>query len=318
MQTLKIGRSTYTLSPARNVGELHAKFAKCTGKPKKPVIAKERRGYPEFKPGDSTADYVKAFYAFNALQGHRSFFAPLNSAPCALYSGEDLHEELSEFEGAPEAAAPAPETAPEAREALAPMVDPSEPVGAPGGDPDAAAREDFEARHRAAVKANPFQALAIFQTVIETEGAAGRIPTARLLESEARRIEASAAAMLASAPQVSANYSEAARHLREAADVAREREAPAPGIDGLDVAELGADGLRAFEDAEFDREAAAMPAAEFKRWNPHLTPEHRAELQRKARASVAGFTPSLRIPAGDPRLRIPARFAPVSMLRGAL
>lgn len=74
--------------------------------------------------------------------------------------------------------------------------------------------------------------------------------------------------------------------------------APAPGIDGLDVAELGADALAAFE---------APPAA------PPRDAEREA-LRERARAAVAGFTPSLRIPAGDPRLRIPARFAPVYVL----
>ena len=58
--------------------------------------------------------------------------------------------------------------------------------------------------------------------------------------------------------------------------------APVP-LDGLDVAELGAEGLAEFERAQ--RDAYRAP------------------------------TPSLRIPATDPRARIPARFAPGYMLR---
>ena len=71
---------------------------------------------------------------------------------------------------------------------------------------------------------------------------------------------------------------------------ADEPEAPAD-LDGVEVTELGPDSL-----AQFDREA----------------------LRERARASVAAPTPSLRIPPGDPRLRIPARFAPVYVLRAGV
>jgi len=60
-----------------------------------------------------------------------------------------------------------------------------------------------------------------------------------------------------------------------------------PNLDGLEVSELGPDAL-----ADFDREA----------------------LRERARAAVSA-APRLRIPPGDPRLRIPARFAPVYVLR---
>lgn len=141
------------------------------------------------------------------------------------------------------------------------------------------------------IKANQFKALAIFQTYVQEVGATGRVPTAAMLEAEAERIEGAAVAM-AGAPGVAADYAAAAVHFREAAQEKREREAaPADSIPGLDVCELGPDALAAFE------------------------PERAAELSERARASVAAPIPSLRIPAGDPRLRIPRRFAPVYVLQ---
>jgi hypothetical protein len=63
---------------------------------------------------------------------------------------------------------------------------------------------------------------------------------------------------------------------------------------------------------------AMANAAEFTRDSIKSAPvpgDTRAELAERARASVAGPTPCLRIPGTDPRARIPARFAPVYMLQ---
>lgn len=95
MQTLRIGRAVYRLSPTRNVGELQAKFAKCTGKHKPTAIKAERRTYPDFKAGMSTARYVELFWIGNNLGNARSFFAPMNENPCTLYAGEDTHETVA-------------------------------------------------------------------------------------------------------------------------------------------------------------------------------------------------------------------------------
>jgi hypothetical protein len=111
MQTLKIGRSTYKLSPTRNVGELQAKLAKCTGKHKRPTIAKERRSYPQFTPGQSTADYVTAFYGLNSLGSPKQLFPELNTDPCTLYTGEDSHVIVDDEQS--------PQDAPEAVQACA-------------------------------------------------------------------------------------------------------------------------------------------------------------------------------------------------------
>ena len=113
MQTLKLSAtSVYTLAPTRNIGELQAKLAKCTGKHKPSKIKADKRFYPVFVNGMSTADYVAAYhYANSTLRPYATagsvlykqqakdaaeFFAPLNTEPCTLYSGEDSFETVAE------------------------------------------------------------------------------------------------------------------------------------------------------------------------------------------------------------------------------
>jgi hypothetical protein len=92
MQTLRTKHGTYTLSPTRNVGELQVKLSKINGKYKPASIKRDKREYPAFYPGMSTAEYV-AQYQHGGLI-HAGFFAPLNTEPCALYCGEDTHETI--------------------------------------------------------------------------------------------------------------------------------------------------------------------------------------------------------------------------------
>lgn len=93
MQTLRTANAVFTLSPTRNVGELQAKLAKCNGKYKPTKIKPQTLTYPAFTAGMSTASYVQLFVNAN---GHRTindgFFAPLNTEPCTLYTGEDSFE----------------------------------------------------------------------------------------------------------------------------------------------------------------------------------------------------------------------------------
>lgn len=67
MQTLTTQHGSYRLSPTRNTGEFLAKLNKCTGKFKPTKAKAERRIYPEFKPGMSTADYVRRYWGVNGL-----------------------------------------------------------------------------------------------------------------------------------------------------------------------------------------------------------------------------------------------------------
>jgi len=99
MQTLKIDRSRYTLSPTRDAGAFAEKLRKCTGKTKLSPIKSDRRVYPKFSAGDSTAEYVHRYWVANGFSDdHRKFFAPLNTKPATLYSGEDTHETVDDFE----------------------------------------------------------------------------------------------------------------------------------------------------------------------------------------------------------------------------
>lgn len=114
MQTLRTATAVFTLSPTRNVGELQAKLAKCNGKYKPTKIKADKRFYPVFVNGMSTADYVAAYhYANTTLRPYASvgselyrqqakdavrFFAPLNTEPCTLYTGEDSFETIEECE----------------------------------------------------------------------------------------------------------------------------------------------------------------------------------------------------------------------------
>lgn len=99
MQTLKLSAtSVYTLSPTRNVGELQAKLAKCNGKYKPTKIKSDGRRYPAFAAGMSTAKYVQLYAGMNTGLRHLDYFAPLNTDPCTLYSGENTFETVEECE----------------------------------------------------------------------------------------------------------------------------------------------------------------------------------------------------------------------------
>lgn len=98
MQTLILGKYRATLSPTRNVGEFKAKLSKCTGKYKPTSIKTERRQYPYFMAGQSTAEYVAMYARLNGWSSHAGFFEPPNDAPHTLYSGTDSHEEELELE----------------------------------------------------------------------------------------------------------------------------------------------------------------------------------------------------------------------------
>lgn len=127
-------RSTYALQPGSTVPmQLEAL------KPLKPSrIKADRRTYPKYKPGMSTADYVAMYEASNG--GHMTtagFWQPLNRAPAAGYTGLDTveHGEFDmladdpaqvaamEAPAEPAAAAPAP-VAPEPVADVAPAVIP--------------------------------------------------------------------------------------------------------------------------------------------------------------------------------------------------
>jgi hypothetical protein len=135
------------------------------------------------------------------------------------------------------------------------------------------------------LRPNQFRALAIFQTYIESAGAAGILrPTAAMLESEAARIEAAALAM-DGAPQVACNMREAARYFRDAAEEERAR----------------------------DPERAAADALRRLPFDVHVTAAR--VLSGAATMRAARRDPRIRIPAGDPRLRIPRAIAPGYVLR---
>ena len=103
MKTLKIGRTAYKVNDARDI---YAEHAKCTGK-HKIVKSKgpERRYFPNYWDGMSTADYVTRYYALNSGRGHQGkgapyggentltgFYENLNTAPAANYTEGDVYE----------------------------------------------------------------------------------------------------------------------------------------------------------------------------------------------------------------------------------
>ena len=104
MKTVTIGRTAYKIHDDR-VG-IFADHAKCTGK-HRTVKSKgpERRYFPNYWDGMSTADYVERYYALNSGRGHQGKGAPyggentltgfydnLNEAPTTYYTGEDIYE----------------------------------------------------------------------------------------------------------------------------------------------------------------------------------------------------------------------------------
>ena len=77
MHTLKINTTTYTLASLDRVLAVQALTSKITGK-HKPVRPKApKRTYPRWGASLSTSDYVRDYYAMNAL-GETNHFAPLS------------------------------------------------------------------------------------------------------------------------------------------------------------------------------------------------------------------------------------------------
>ena len=90
MLTLKIESTTYTQASLDRVMAVQAIASKITGKhkPVRPKAAK--RTYPKFGANLSTSDYVRDYYAMNAL-GESNHFAPLSkhvSVPVGVDSME--------------------------------------------------------------------------------------------------------------------------------------------------------------------------------------------------------------------------------------
>ena len=90
MHTLKIETTTYSLHSLDRVLAVQAIASKITGK-HKPVRPKaSKRTYPKFGESLSTSDYVRDYYAMNAL-GETNHFAPLSkhlSVPVGVDSME--------------------------------------------------------------------------------------------------------------------------------------------------------------------------------------------------------------------------------------
>ena len=90
MHPLKIETTTYSLHSLERVFELQAIASKITGK-HKPVRPKApKRTYPRWGASLSTSDYVRDYYAMNAL-GESNHFAPL-STHLSVPVGEDSME----------------------------------------------------------------------------------------------------------------------------------------------------------------------------------------------------------------------------------
>jgi hypothetical protein len=90
MQTVKIGKTTYKT----NHDGIMAHHAKCNGKhkPVKPKKSVEKRVYPIYREGMSTAEYV-AWYE-NVNKTLRKWdWQPLSTAP-TMASGEDAAWEV--------------------------------------------------------------------------------------------------------------------------------------------------------------------------------------------------------------------------------
>ena len=90
MQTLKINTTTNSLASLGRIFEVQALAGKITGK-HKPVRPKApKRTYPRWGASLSTSDYVRDYYAMNAL-GETNHFAPLSkylSVPVGVDSME--------------------------------------------------------------------------------------------------------------------------------------------------------------------------------------------------------------------------------------
>jgi hypothetical protein len=92
MQTVKIGNTTYKTDRF----DIFAHHAKCTGKhkPVKPKKNIEKRVYPIYREGMSTAQYVEWYENVNKTL-RKWDWQPLSTAP-TLASGEDSAWEVAD------------------------------------------------------------------------------------------------------------------------------------------------------------------------------------------------------------------------------
>lgn len=386
MQTLNFtapggARCTYKLSPNRDVGTLQEKLAKCTGKAKKPAIKADSRGYPVFKAGISTADYVAAYAGMNNWSTHyvRGFFGPLNPDPCELYSGADVHETIGDDAPMLADAAPVAQDAPQALEsaAVVPMAQDAAPrassvdseasaavadaIGAAliarFGVSDPAACEHlpaFPAEYaRIVAECAPTAPAAKARTPSYAISAPADAPVAPATQSEPPARVEFKALRLGDAFQFDTDgpvwvrsrggfrsgrggpLHACATHVPVIVAPAVAKPAPhASSARGI-VADYStahaaswdagnrsarAAGRSVWDSADFDAAAetfarilpppVAPPAPPLPAWPAMVASAHHA-------ATGATRHPHLRIPAGDPRVRIPARFAPSYLLQAA-
>jgi hypothetical protein len=93
MQTIKLGKTLYITHRA----DIFAHHAKCTGKHRKlKSKGAEKRLYPPHGASMTTADYVAAYEALNAVKNLTKWdWQPLSTAP-TVPSGEDAAWEVTE------------------------------------------------------------------------------------------------------------------------------------------------------------------------------------------------------------------------------
>ena len=105
MLKMRLGRTIYIVNDD-HAGAVMNEHAKCTGK-HRTVKSKgpERRYFPNYWDGMSTADYVTRYYALNSGRGHQGkgapyggentltgFYENLNTAPATNYTEGDIYE----------------------------------------------------------------------------------------------------------------------------------------------------------------------------------------------------------------------------------
>lgn len=99
MLKMKLGKTIYVANDDR-AGMVMAHHVKCTGKHRR-VKSKgaEKRDYPVYSTGDSTADYVRAYESINAKRKILPWdWLQLRADPCLAPVGEDSYSEAAENE----------------------------------------------------------------------------------------------------------------------------------------------------------------------------------------------------------------------------
>jgi len=97
MKTITLGKTLYTVRDDRDIFAHHVK---CTGKHRR-VKSKgaEKRDYPVYSTGDSTADYVRAYESINVKRKIMAWdWLQLRADPCLAPVGEDSYSEVAENE----------------------------------------------------------------------------------------------------------------------------------------------------------------------------------------------------------------------------